>query len=363
MFNPARLTLARQRRAKTKKELAGAIDVSPRMMSEYEAGRSEPNPERVLLLSQALGFPLKFFELDDPPGIAADGASFRSLSTMTAGQRHAATATGDLAVEFSRWLDRNFRIPSPDLLDLDLHAYGREEEAAAELRRHWELGERQIGSVLHLAESRGIRVFSLSGLDRRVGAFAFWDEDQPLVLVNTFKSAEGRRWDLCHEIGHLVLHRHGSPQGREAELQADRFASAFLMPRSSFIASAPRHASLPAIHESKVKWGVSAMAYVRRLFGLDLISDWHYHAMCRQLSQEGFRTREKDSSRRPETSQLLQKVIQATRGFSSIAADLGFPRQEVESLILGLAMTPLTGGAGIGEDSTGGPPRLHLVKG
>src|SRR5260363_170930 len=57
-----------------------------------------------------------------------------------------------------------------------------------------------------------------------------WIQQMLMLFLYTRKSAEHARFDAAHELGHLVLHRHGSPQGREAEKEADTFASAFLMP-------------------------------------------------------------------------------------------------------------------------------------
>jgi len=70
-----------------------------------------------------------------------------------------------------------------------------------------------------------------------------WKEGTPFIFLNSAKSAERGRHDAAHELGHLVLHRHGGPIGRKAEEQANAFASAFLMPRSSILAHVPRSES------------------------------------------------------------------------------------------------------------------------
>src|SRR5260363_245495 len=85
-----------------------------------------------------------------------------------------------------------------------------------------------------------VRVFSLSLDTTDVDAFSLWRQRTPFIFLNTRKSAEHARFDAAHELGHLVLHRHGSPQGREAEKEADTFASAFLMPRATLLTQVPR---------------------------------------------------------------------------------------------------------------------------
>ena len=85
--------------------------------------------------------------------------------------------------------------------------------------------------MIKLLESKGVRVFSLAENTKNVDAFSCWRNDVPYIFLNTFKSADRSRLDAAHELAHLVLHRHGGPrQGREAEIEANSFASSFLMP-------------------------------------------------------------------------------------------------------------------------------------
>jgi Zn-dependent peptidase ImmA (M78 family) len=77
-------------------------------------------------------------------------------------------------------------------------------------------------------------------------------------------------------LGHLVLHRHESPGGREAEREAHAFASAFLMPQASVIAHAPRFATIDQLEKLKRIWGVSAAALNHRLHTVKMTSGWHY---------------------------------------------------------------------------------------
>src|SRR5690242_180663 len=69
---------------------------------------------------------------------------------------------------------------------------------------------------------------------------------------------------------------HGSPQGREAEREANNFASAFLMPRASVLAHAPRLTTIDHLIKLKKYWGVSAAALTYRLHAVGVLSDWHY---------------------------------------------------------------------------------------
>ena len=196
-------------------------------------------------------------------------------------------------------------------------------------------------------------------------AFALWHSKTPFVFVNTLKSAEHCRFDVAHELGHLVLHRHSGPQVPEAEKQANAFASAFLMPRASVLAAAPRMATLRTLIQLKKQWVVSVAALAYRLHALGLLTAWHYRTLCIEIAQSGYRTNEPDGAQR-ERSHILATVFAALRdeGVSktAVADQLQIDVDELDNLVFGLMIMSLSGGAAssAGPKSTG--EHLRLVK-
>jgi Zn-dependent peptidase ImmA (M78 family)/DNA-binding XRE family transcriptional regulator len=344
IFNPSRLTLARKRRGLTKTKLAALVGVELRSVSAYENGEFAPDEDRLQQVAQCLGFPKSFFYGDELEQLSPDVASFRAMSRMTASQRDMALGAGAIALLVRGWIEKRFELPSVNLPDLSRE--GDAEAAAESLRRHWGLGELPIKNTIHLLESKGVRVFSLSFDAAEVDAFSMWREDTPFMFLNTTKSAEHSRFDAAHELGHLVMHRHGAPQGQDAERQANTFASAFLMPRSSILANAPRLATVDHLIKLKKHWTVSVAALAYRLQMVGMLSDWHYRTLCKEISRRGFRTREPDEAHR-ETSQILAKVFASLRedkvSYGDIATDLRVFKQEIEQLVFGLAFVGLTG--------------------
>lgn len=361
LFNPSRLTLARKRRGLTMIKLAAAVGVEPRSVSAYEKGEFGPDDNRMARLAAVLKFPEAFFFGDDLDEPTPDIASFRALSKMTAGQRDTALGAGAIALMLNAWIEARFELPSPDLPDLSRE--GNPEAAAHALRQQWALGELPVKNMIHLLEAKGVRVFSLSVDAAEVDAFSMWRQSTPFVFLNTKKSAEHSRFDAAHELGHLVLHRHGSPQGREAEREANAFASAFLMPKASVLAYAPRMATIDHLIKLKKMWSVSVAALTYRLHAIGVLSDWHYQSLYIELSSRGYRKSEPDEGQR-ETSQVLQKVFAALRdeciSRGDIAGELCVPVEELDQLVFGLALTGLTGG-GNGSAQTKKPPQLHVV--
>lgn len=362
-FNPSRLTLARKRRGLTMIRLATMIGVEPRSMTAYEKGEFKPDIEKLESLSKVLRFPVNYFFGDDLEELSPDCASFRALSKMTAGQRDTALGAGAIALLLNQWIEERFELPSADIPNLTQE--GSPENAAISIRQYWGLGELPIKNTIHLLESKGVRVFSLSIDAAEVDAFSMWRENTPFVFLNTKKSAEHSRFDAAHELGHLVMHRHGAPQGQDAEREANAFASAFLMPRASVLAHAPRLATVDDLIKLKKRWNVSVGALAYRLHAVGALTDWNYRTLCIEISSCGYRKREPEEAQR-ESSQVLAKVFGALRdeGITKkdIANELSIPIEEINQLVFGLTLTALAGSGDYGGTPKSKRPQLNVVR-
>ena len=247
---------------------------------------------------------------------------------------------GAIALLLNDWIDRKFDLPKPQIPDLP----GEDPEAAAEtVRSAWGLGDKPIKNMLHLLEANGVRVFSLAEDTKRVDAFSFWKAETAYAFLNTAKSAERSRFDAAHELGHLVLHRHGGPHGSSAgqsvEDQANAFASALLMPSSSIWSTIRSTPTIPQLVTYKKKWTVSVAALLYRLWKPRVVSEWQYRSMCIQIGD--YRVNEPEPAER-ETSQVLRKVFESlrTEGVSKVdvARELAILPSQLEEIIFGLAV-------------------------
>jgi Zn-dependent peptidase ImmA (M78 family)/DNA-binding XRE family transcriptional regulator len=360
MFNPTRLVLARRRRGMNLTRLANLTGVSTKSISNYERGDQQPSEETLAGISTALDFPPEFFFGPDVEVVAKEAASFRSLASMTASQRDRALGAGTLAVLLDEWIDKRFDRPTADLPIVETTD---PEEAAEIVRAEWRLGTRPIANVIHLLELHGIRAFSLDEQSRNVDAFSFWRDGRPYVMLNTAKSAEHSRFDAAHELGHLVLHR-ADQRGRDTEHEANKFASAFLMPRAAMLASGLQHASLPTLVKRKSEWKVSVVALIYRLHAVGVLTDWQYRSLYITASKKGYRSAEP----RPiphERSAVLDKVLNhlRTQGVSrrDIAAELQIDVDDFDRLVFDLVMLAKNGGGRNMSPTASGRPHLRLV--
>lgn len=368
MLNPARLEFARTRRKWTKAKLAEAIGVQSRSIQGYESGEYAPEPDRLALISKLLAFPVDFFYGDDLPKISEHTASFRSMSKMSAALKVSALGAGSLAFVLNSWIESRFNLPVANLPDLsDLSP----EDAAATLRRMWGLGEASISNMIHLLESKGVRVYSLAIEAREVDAFSAWYNNTPFVFLNTFKSAEHSRFDVGHELGHLVRDSHSMLHGKahspEMEREANAFASAFLMPRDSVVAHKSNLPTVPQLIELKGFFGVSLAALAYRMNQLGLLTEWTYRSLCIDIAKKGYRTKEPKPMRQ-ETSQMLAKVFEVLRSEnikkSDIASELFLLVEDLDNLTFGLIISGVatSGRVESGVASKPNSQGLRLVK-
>jgi Zn-dependent peptidase ImmA (M78 family)/DNA-binding XRE family transcriptional regulator len=359
-FNAARLTLGRQRRGKTQTRLAADCEIDARNIRRYEAGDASPSKETLNALAAALDFPVEFFLQDDPVVLLAQEASFRSLSTMTQQQADAALGAGSIAIDLANFLEKHLNLQKPALPDL---SGATPEQAARELRSAWGLGNQPLPSAIQQLEAKGVRVFSLVEECKTVDAFCVQHKGVPFIFLNTMKSAEHSRFDACHELAHLTLHQSGPRRGKQIELEAHSFASSFLMPKEDVLAHAPRDVTVDAIVRGKRRWGVSAVAYARRLYTLSLVREWHYKQLCIEMSRLGFRTREPQPMLH-EVSGLYQPAFELLKkkgiGRDDVAKALHISVAELDRLVFGLTLVPVRGE---GQSTSRSRAQLRVVPG
>lgn len=318
LFAGSRLTLARQLAGLKKVQLATRIDKTPTAISAYESGRTRPAPNTVAELCMALGVEPSFF-LATPataqsvlPNVAPH---FRSLRSTTQLARDQATAFGavvhDVISAFERHVDLPIRDVPVHVVDVDSEGSMEPIEAARVLRKSWQLGNGPIGHLLRKTENQGI-VSTFSPVQAAsLDAYSFETPTRPVVILNPLKGDYFRqRFDLAHELGHIVMHADVEPGSRVVEGQANRFASEFLMPADEVMPSLPRRLNWPQLQELKEYWGVSLQALLFRARDLGAIGDVTYRNAMMRMSKEGWRRREPGTHPNVEQPSLLPRAKQ-----------------------------------------------------
>lgn len=345
--------MARAIRQMTATDLAAAAGTTAPWVSQAENTKKTPSPELIREFARVLNFPVEFFYRPVKSQPPSDAFHFRATSRLAKKDEATARSLSALAIELSDWIEATYRSPEPaipelqDLIDSDDEL--APEQAADALRGAWGLGVAPIKNLLQLLESKGAKIYSAGGPLQAIDAFSFRHGAAPVIFLNVHKSAERLRFDLAHELGHLVMHGgslHVEP-GKEKEQAANDFASSFLMPGSDVLGSIRGNLMLEDLLVLKRRWRVSAMALNLRAHRLGVISEWTYSTLAKQLSMAGFRRGEPGSDLLGESSSLLTQVMSDMRsrgeGFSEIGRVLNVRAQDIQDLMLGIVTFAIQG--------------------
>ena len=301
-FNGERLRKARVYRGLTVAELAEKTNCLRQTISMYENGKTKPmDNSTVIRLATALDFPSKFFLENDIP-LSTGSTYFRALLTTNKKYRAEQIQKMEFLAQIYTFLQEY--IEFPDLILPDCSGC-TPEEAAGKLRETWKLGRGPIDNLIHIVEQHGILVTSFATSTDDIDAFSqMVDVDGKEVYLigysNNKTSAARIHFDIAHELGHICLHEWsedieelGRKEFKEREDEANRFASAFLLPEESFRADATvAPLRIPYYTELKRRWKVSIQAMSRRAYKLGITSMDEYQITIRTLQRRGLRKEE-----------------------------------------------------------------------
>jgi Zn-dependent peptidase ImmA (M78 family)/transcriptional regulator with XRE-family HTH domain len=295
LFDGRRLRLARQLAGLRKNGLADKVGKTPTAIAAYEKNTKRPAVATVAQLSLALGVDPSFF-LPGPVELEFSDvvAHFRSLRSTTQLARDQALAYGLATVEVAATLERHVEFPAAEIQNLDVsEGDDSPEEAANRLRASWDIPPGPLPHLVRTAENHGVLVVFSAPASASVDAYSFEGMSRPVVVLNPAKRDYYRqRFDLAHELGHLVMHRDAEPGSAKIEAQADRFAAEFLMPSDQIHEFLPAKADWGQLQRQKETWGVSLQALLYRSRAIGPMSEVTHRNAMMFLSSKGWRRQE-----------------------------------------------------------------------
>lgn len=284
-FNPTRLKEARIARGLTKKELADKTGISRQMISNYELGKTTPGATNLLAIIKELDFPKNFFS-SNPENIYRGTTFFRSQAAATKRARDMQSIRLKFQKEiyniFSLYVNfPEVNLPEPLLKNVEDITEEDIENMAICLRKCWKIDmQSPLHDLIGYAETNGVIVVESNMQHDKLDAVSEWIGDRPFImLTDNQESAVRRRFNIAHELGHLLLHGdvesihdYSSNELKIIEKQADYFASCLLLPEEAFIRSL-LSINLEYYIELKKYWKVSMQAMIMRTFQIGLINE------------------------------------------------------------------------------------------
>ncbi|GAA3753007.1 XRE family transcriptional regulator [Plantactinospora mayteni] len=315
LFSGRRLTLARQVAGLRKNGLAERIGKTPTAVAGYENGTKRPAPATVAQLALTLKVEPSFFIAANAPDTTIPTPHFRSLRSTTQLVRDQAHAYGCLVADVAASLEKYVELPQRHVprrpVPPDEVAFEEAVDAATHVRTVWGMGTGITGHLIRLLENNGVLVVFSLPQTAAVDAFSIEAVDRPIILLNPVKEDYYRqRFDVAHELGHLVMHGDSEPGSKLVEDQAHRFASEFLMPAAGIIDELPARADWQRLFSLKERWGVSLQALLMRSRQLNVMSDSTYQKAMVTLSARGWRRQEPGEGTAPELPSLLPRSVE-----------------------------------------------------
>lgn len=295
-INFSRLQNARIYNGFTIAKLSKELGISKQAFSKYETNDNIPL-EKVFQIAKILKFPIEyFFQSENKYNLEVKSTYFRSLLTTNKKCRNEQIVKMQYLSIIYSILNEYVEFPSlniPDDLPLDITP----EEAANELRKHWNLGNKPINNIIQIAEENGIIVTKFKTNTDNIDAFStlinLENKGLYLVALNKNKNSACRiHFDVAHELGHILLDEWNEDietldreEFKNREKVANRFAAAFLLPKEEFIKDASLYPSnLDYYTELKKKWKVSIASMVYRARELNIISQYQYQSLFKKMN-------------------------------------------------------------------------------
>ncbi len=306
-----RLIEAREAREVSTSALADLLQISRQVVYAYEKGTRTPSPDVMTKIADLLGQPVSFFLESDVPSPVTP-VFFRSRKAALKTQRLKAKRYQQWAAELATRLSTDVDLPDPSLppayagdfrgLSMDVI-----EELAMAARTHWRMGAAPVPNMVRLLESSGVITVRLDLEADDLDGLSAWFSDRPIVVLVSNKGSAVRSkaaFDLV-------------------EVQAHRFAAAFLLPSESFADECVSF-SLDTFRVLKERWKVSIGMMIQRAWQLGFISDQQRTRLFVNRAQRGWTRREPLDDQlpleRPEVLAMALGLLVEDRGLDAVLA-------------------------------------------
>lgn len=293
---PDRIKEAREASGFTLDGFADELGKSRQAVAQFETGQTSPSGETLADMVRLTHQHLSFFVSAPPRNGSVGTVYWRSLKRMAQHHRNRISRRLQWAADIANLADEFIEFPKVDIPHWDFNpdlADDDDIEAAAEhLREYWSLGSGPIPNLCNLLESKGVIVVREPVNCADMDGVSTWINGRPFALLSGEVTSGPRdTFNLAHELGHLYLHalvQVDSKNLPNIEKQANRFASAFLMPAETF-SKEVIGTSLDFFKALKKRWGVAIAAMAYRSKDLKLISDSQYSYIFRQMNAQKIR--------------------------------------------------------------------------
>lgn len=321
-----RIKQARKASQMSLRHLAAEVEVSAMAISKYERGLDTPRSAVLLRLAQALGVSVDFFFR--PTSISVELQAYRKHAVLGVKEQDA------IQMHVQEWLERYLEVEElfpgeqrvVSLPRYVVRSKDQVEDSALELRERWKLGLDPIENLTQLLEDQGVKVGLVSAF-ANFDACTFLANDIPVIVSKTGLPGDRQRFNLGHELGHLLL---DIGEGLDSEAVCHRFVGAFLAPAPAvrFELGARRTAlDMNELYLLKHKYGLSMQAWIFRAKDLGVVSESRATRLFKRFRANSWHRCEPGEAPPPERPQRMERLI-----YRALAEDL-ISRSKAQELL------------------------------
>ena len=302
-ITPVIVTWARER-AGYKLEALAKKRTGFKKIAEWESGDSQPTYRQLEKLSNDLQVPVAVFFFPKPPNIPPLRSSFRTLGSEQFAEipppvrllLHKARAFQIGLYELNQGSNpseqlftRDFSFSANDTVDNIADSVREFLNVTLEQQLKWTNHEEALKEWRRALYGAGINVFRGPFKGHDYSGFCLYDDEFPVIYVNSSNSKNRQIFTLFHELAHLMYRTSGidvldtsfvdnlPTENRVVEVKCNRLAASILVPSDAFdnaVRSRPVTDDLP--EELAKLFNVSTEVIYRKLRDRDLVSQERY---------------------------------------------------------------------------------------
>ncbi len=262
------------------------------VISKYEMGKSVPKASTLLQLSRIFDVDPGYFLYESKTDLT--WVAYRKQSDLAETNQDVVKAyardVAALQLELRSLLypGKSYDFPEP----MNVSTAAEAEAVAQNLRSAWGLDDLPIENLTQTVEDHGVVVIGWSRDAGRFDGLSGWcGDDVPLTVVNTAVEVDRRRFNLAHELGHLLM----QTSDDLSEPMAHRFAAALLVPADLAFHELGRRRtsiSLAELGLLKRRYGLSIQGWIYRATDLEIITKHFATSLWREINQRGWKKAE-----------------------------------------------------------------------
>jgi Zn-dependent peptidase ImmA (M78 family) len=294
---------------------SNGFEITKAALSYYENGKRTPGASVVRELAHIYGTsPSSFFKEEQP--VQIDWYSYRaSISRLGKREREEIQAfseqKADRLMEIYN-LVPSFRADFPKRKVV--RTFDDADMVAEQLRQQWKIGIDAIESITQCFENHGALLLHYN--NERTSAFdglsAFVNKQFPLLIINSNVPVDRLRFDLAHELGHVLMDTSLLDDNKTEEKLAHRFASSFLVPPAIVIkelGNNRKNITLGELLLLKEKYGMSVSAWTYSAYTHGIITKSLFEQLFMEISRRGWRKKEPEVYKGNEIPARLQQTV------------------------------------------------------